>query len=488
MEQDLPTAVEIAERVRQGRISSEEIVLDTFRRIDALEPGIHAFLHLDRDGALARARSIDRQVGQGNDPGPLAGVPIAIKDNICTSGMPTTAASRILQGYRPPYDATVVQRIRDAGGIPIGKTNLDEFGMGSSCEHSAFGPTRNPWDRERVPGGSSGGSAAAVSAGMAPLALGSDTGGSIRQPAALCGVVGLKPTYGLVSRYGLIAFASSLDQVGPMARTVDDVTLLLEAIAGPDPRDSTASPDPVKPLRGEGLDGVKGMRIGLPREYLHGVDQAIEEKIREAANLLQGGGAQIEEIQLPLTPYGIACYYLLCTAEASSNLARYDGVHYGMRETSAEGIIDMVSLTREKGFGKEVKLRILLGTFVLSAGFYDAYYKNASRVRSKIRQEFDEAFKEVDAVIGPTSPVTAFPLGEKVEDPLKMYLCDALTVAVNLAGLPGLSLPCGLASGLPVGLQVIGRPFGEADVLRVGRFVEAGVAFPAAPPAPGEGS
>lgn len=485
---DPPGATAIAADVRGGKVSAEEIIFDTFRRIDSLESDLHAFLHLQRDGALARARQIDSQVAQGNDPGPLAGVPIAVKDNICTAGIPTTAGSRILEGYLPPYDATAVERVLAAGGIVVGKTNLDEFAMGSSCEHSAFGPTRNPWDLQRVPGGSSGGSAAAVASGMVPLALGTDTGGSIRQPAALCGVVGLKPTYGRVSRYGLIAFASSLDQMGPLGRSVADVALLQEAISGPDPRDSTASREPPGSLRAPPAAGLEGLRLGLPSEYLQGVDPGVAARIHEVVAILEGRGVQVKEIPLPMTPYGIACYYILCTAEASSNLGRYDGVQYGIREEGGVGMSETVALTREKGFGAEVKLRILLGTFVLSEGYYDAYYLEAARVRTEVRREFDEAFRKVDGVIGPTSPITAFPLGEKVGDPLQMYLCDVLTVAANLAGLPAVSVPCGLADGLPVGFQITGRPFSEADLLGLARFIEAEVSFPGPPPRGGAGS
>ncbi|MCZ6690746.1 MAG: Asp-tRNA(Asn)/Glu-tRNA(Gln) amidotransferase subunit GatA [Planctomycetota bacterium] len=481
MAEDLLSAIQISEKVRQGLIRAEDVTVAAIQRIDALDPDLHAFLHIDREDSLSTAREIDKRVAHGEDPGPLSGVPIAIKDNICVAGMPATAGSRILEEYVPPYDATVVERIRAAGGIVIGKTNLDEFAMGSSCEYSAYGPVRNPWDRERVPGGSSGGSAAAVASGMVPIALGSDTGGSIRQPASLCGIVGLKPTYGRVSRYGLIAFASSLDQIGSMARNVDDAALLLGVIAGRDAKDSTSSGEPTpRFLSGSGNHG-KGIKVGLPVEYLEGVDPQIESKVREAVTVLERSGVEVREIRLPRTPYALPCYYLICTAEASSNLARYDGVHYGIRAEASGGMIGMYSATREQGFGAEVKLRILLGTFVLSAGFYDAYYKNATRVRTQIRDEFDRAFQEVDAIIGPTSPITAFKIGEKMGDPIQMYQCDVLTVAANLAGLPAISVPCGLADGLPAGFQVVGKPFAERDVLRLGMIVEEGISFPPGP-------
>jgi aspartyl-tRNA(Asn)/glutamyl-tRNA(Gln) amidotransferase subunit A len=448
----------LAGSVRSGVMPAEEVVRDTLAAIDLRDPEIHAFLHVDREGALEAARHIDRRVALGKDPGPLAGVPIAVKDNICTKDLVTTAASRILEGHTPSYDATVINRIRDAGGIIIGKTNLDEFAMGSSTEHSAYGSTKNPHDLTRVPGGSSGGSAAALAADMVCLALGSDTGGSVRQPASLSGIVGLKPTYGRVSRYGLIAFASSLDHIGPMGRSVEDVALLLDVIAGKDPADSTSSSERTGPYLQSMNGGVKGMRIGIPPEYLHAVDPEVSTRIREATNVLRRSGAEIRPVNLRMTPYANACYYVICTAEASSNLARYDGTIYGR--------------TRETGFGPEVTLRVMLGTFVLSAGFHDAYYLNAARVRTLIRKDFEDAFTSVDALIGPASPTTAFRLGERLDEPLKMYKPDILTVAANLAGIPAISVPCGLAENLPVGLQVMAPPFHEGDLLRIARVVE----------------
>lgn len=397
---------------------------------------------------------------------------MAVKDIICTRELPTTCGSRILEGWLPPYDATVVTRLRDAGAIVLGKTNLDEFAMGSSTENSAFGPTRNPWDLERVPGGSSGGSAAAVAAGMAPLALGSDTGGSIRQPAGFTGVVGLKPTYGRVSRYGLVAFASSLDQIGPMTRTVADAALLLRVIAGHDPRDSTSADLPV-PDYAAALNGrADGLRIGIAREaFGAGLQPEVREAVMAAAGVLEGLGASLTEVSLPAIDYALPTYYLLATSEASANLARYDGVQYGLR-VRTDDIFSMYTRTRRQGFGSEVKRRIMLGTYALSAGYYEGFFLKAQRVRTLVRKEFLDAFARVDLVLMPVSPTVAFRLGEKVDDPLQMYLADVYTIPVNLAGLPGISVPCGLAGGLPIGLQLIGRPFDEATVLRAAHAYE----------------
>lgn len=433
---------------------------------------MHAYISLDEEGALRKAEEVDARVARGEEVGVLAGVPVAVKDNICIKGMRTTCASKILENFVSPYDATVVEKLKAADAVFLGKTNLDEFAMGSSTENSYFGPTRNPHDPERVPGGSSGGSAAALAAGEAVLALGSDTGGSIRQPASFCGVVGLKPTYGRVSRYGLVAFASSLDQIGPMAKNVKDTALLLNVISGYDPRDSTSAPVEVPDFTKALDEGIEGIRIGLPREYFaEGLEDEVREKVLEAVDILKGEGAEVVEVSLPHTKYAIATYYIVAPAEASSNLARYDGVKYGFR---AEGrdLYEMYCNTRSQGFGEEVKRRIMLGTYTLSAGYYEAYYLKALKVRTLIKQDFEEAFETCDLLATPTSPTVAFRLGEKVADPLTMYLSDVYTVSVNLAGLPGISVPCGSSDGLPVGLQLIGRPFDEGTILRAAYVVE----------------
>ncbi|MBI4576772.1 MAG: Asp-tRNA(Asn)/Glu-tRNA(Gln) amidotransferase subunit GatA [Planctomycetes bacterium] len=485
-------AREIRDRVRRGELKAEEVARSLLGRIHATEPALHAYLYMDDEAVLDRARGLDLRVARGEDPGPLAGVPVAIKDNLCVRGTPTTAGSRILSapgaGFRPPYDAGVVERLLGAGAIPLGKTNLDEFAMGSSCENSAFGPTRNPWDRTRIPGGSSGGSAAAVAARSAVVALGSDTGGSIRQPAAMCGVLGLKPTYGRVSRYGLLAFASSLDQVGPFARSAEDAALVLGAIAGHDPRDATSADVPVPDYLEAVRRGVAGLRLGVPREYFAvSVEPEVERAVRSALAVLEAAGARLQEVSLPHTPFGIPCYYIVATAEASSNLARYDGVHYGRRTPGARTLLDLYERSRSEGFGDEVKRRILLGTYVLSAGYYDAYYLRALKARTLIRRDFARAFEEVDALVAPTSPFTAFRLGDKVDDPLAMYACDVLTVTVNLAGLPGLSLPCGRdGSGLPIGLQVMGPPFEEGRLLAVAGAYQAATTHHLEAPAVGD--
>ncbi len=467
------SAREAAARVRRRDVSAVDLTRAALARIAAVEPRVHAFLTLDETGALAAAEAVDRRVAAGEDPGPLGGVPVAVKDVICTAGLRTTAGSRILEHFVPAYDATVTARLRAAGAVIVGKANCDEFAMGSSNENSAYGPVRNPWDGARVPGGSSGGSAAAVAAGEVHASLGTDTGGSIRLPAGFCGIAGMKPTYGRVSRYGVIAYASSLDQVGPLAREVGDLALVLEAIAGHDPRDSTASPRPV-PSYAAALDGsVRGLTLGLPREYfVEGMQPEVEAGVKAAVKALEGMGAAVEPVSLPHTEYAIATYYLIATAEASSNLARYDGVRYGLR-VPERALGDMYEATRAQGFGAEVKRRIMLGTYALSAGYYDAYYLKAQQVRTLIRQDFTRALERCDALVTPVAPTTAFRIGEKTDDPLTMYLSDIFTISVNLAGLPGLVVPCGAdAAGLPIGLQIVGRPFDEATLLRIGHAYE----------------
>jgi aspartyl-tRNA(Asn)/glutamyl-tRNA(Gln) amidotransferase subunit A len=467
------SAREAAARVRRREVSSAELVEAVLTRIAAVEERVGAFLTPSRDAARAAALAIDRRVARGEDPGPLAGVPVGIKDNICTAGLRTTAGSRILEDFVPAYDATVVARLRHAGAVIVGKLNCDEFAMGSSTENSALGVTRNPWDGARVPGGSSGGSAAAVAAGECHAALGSDTGGSIRLPAAFCGVVGVKPTYGRVSRWGVIAYASSLDQVGPLARDVSDAATVLEAIAGHDPCDSTASPRPVPSLVDALEGGVRGLRLGLPREYfVEGMQPEVKSAVDEAVRVLERLGATVEPVSLPHTEHAISTYYLIATAEASSNLARYDGVRYGLRVPHGT-LGEMYETSRAAGFGAEVKRRIMLGTYALSAGYYDAYYLKAQQVRTLIRRDFEAALARCDALVTPVAPTTAFRRGEKTDDPLTMYLSDIFTISVNLAGLPGLVVPCGVDNaGMPIGLQVIGRPFDEATMLRIGATYE----------------
>ncbi len=463
----LMTAREIRDAVTSRELSAVDVCRSCLSRIDEQDATLHAFISVDREGALARAVEFNRRLGTDDTPFPLAGVPVAIKDNLCTAGIATTAGSRILDGFAPPYDATAVARLSAAGAIVIGKTNCDEFAMGSSTEHSAFGPSRNPWDVERAPGGSSGGSAVAVAAGYVPVALGSDTGGSVRQPAAFCGVVGIKPTYGRVSRYGLIAFASSLDQVGPFARTAADASLVLRVIAGADPADATCSPRPVPDYEKALTGDIRGLRIGVPRAMLeHGVDADVAASFERALEVLQHRGAVVAGVELPHASYGIPVYYLVATAEASANLARYDGVRFGFRAES-ETLGAMYEQTRGRGFGAEVKRRIMLGTYALSAGYYDAFYLRAQQGRTLIRRDFDRAFQEADVIALPTTPTAAFRLGERLEDPLSMYLADAFTVGAPLAGLPALSVPCGFTgSRLPVGLQLIGRSFDEETLLR----------------------
>jgi len=468
------SAFELASRIRSRQVSAAGVAEACLARIAALDPQIRAFLTVLPEAALAAARAVDGRIAAGQPVGPLAGVPVALKDNLCTRGVRTTCASRMLERYVPPYDATVVERLAAAGAVVVGKTNLDEFAMGSSTENSAFGATRNPWDTARIPGGSSGGSAAAVSAGFVPLALGSDTGGSIRQPAALCGVVGLKPTYGRVSRYGLIAFASSLDQIGPFARDVRDAALLLGAIAGRDPADATSVDVPVPDYVAGLEDGVKGLRIGVPEDcFGPGVDSEVAASVDAALASLEAQGARRVPVSLPRQTFGIATYYIVAPAEASSNLARYDGMHYGHRTADADGLVATVSRTRREGFGPEVKRRIMLGTYTLSSGYYDAYYVRALKVRRLIQEDFRKAFEVCDVIAGPTSPFSAFRAGEKTADPLQMYLCDTFTVTANLAGIPAISVPCGFTrAGLPIGMQLQGRAFDEATLLRAARAVE----------------
>lgn len=467
----------LAKAVRAGEVTALELVEGYLARITAHDADLGAFLHVANDAARASAEDLDQRRKAGFSLGPLAGMPIAIKDLVVTKGMPTTAASKMLSGWVPPYDATVIEKLQAADAIVIGKTNCDEFGMGSSNENSAYQVTRNPWDRSRVPGGSSGGSAAAVAADFCVAALGTDTGGSIRQPAAMCGIVGLKPTYGRVSRWGLIAYASSLDQIGPMTKNIEDAALLLEVIAGADPRDATTIDAPVPRYRDALTLGVTGMKIGLPVEYFaaDGLDPEIRTAIDQVAVKLREAGAQVVAVALPHTSLALPAYYLLAPAEASSNLARYDGVRFGQRAAlgAKATLADMLELTRAEGFGPEVKRRIMLGTFALRSGYYDAYYKKAQQVRALIKQDFDALFAAgFDAVLTPTTPTTAFALGA-VHTPMQMYLADVFTLACNLAGLPGLSVPCAMSSGgLPIGVQLMGRTLGEASLLRIGAVIE----------------
>ena len=467
------TAAAIAEAVSSGRVSAREVLEHFLSAIDAREGEIHAFNLVTADAARARADAIDADIAAGRPVGPLAGVPIAVKDNMCTHGIETTCSSRILEGWKPPYDATVVTRLNDAGAVLVGKTNLDEFAMGSSTENSAFGATKNPLDVSRVPGGSSGGSAAAVAAGFSPVSLGSDTGGSIRQPAALCGIVGVKPTYGTVSRFGLVAYASSLDQIGPFAANVDDAALVTEVISGHDLNDSTSIPNPPLALREAARQGVKGMRIGRVTDLPGGAEPEIEKALADAFDALRAAGAEIVDVQLPSLSYALTAYYLIAPAEASSNLARFDGVRYGLR-VGAEDTNAMYGATRAAGFGDEVQRRIMLGTYALSAGYYDAYYGKALKVRRVIADDFAKAYEKVDAILTPTSPLVAFKFGEKVDDPMSMYLCDIYTIPTNLAGHPAMSVPFGTgAHGMPIGIQVLAPALGEQEMFRVGGALES---------------
>jgi aspartyl-tRNA(Asn)/glutamyl-tRNA(Gln) amidotransferase subunit A len=467
------TALGTAAAVRAGERSAVDEVEAHLAAIAERDGELHAFLEVTADEARAAARAVDERVADGEDPGPLAGVPVALKDNLCTRGIPTTCASKILEGWLPPYDATVVTRLRDAGAVVVGKTNLDEFAMGSSTEHSAFGATRNPHDPSRVPGGSSGGSAAAVAAGFAPLGLGSDTGGSVRLPAAFCGVVGAKPTYGRVSRYGLIAFASSLDQIGPFATTVADAAALLEVIAGHDPMDSTSLQEPAPVLVRRLDEGVEGLRVGLVSELLgEGIAPDVRRRVTEAADALSAAGAKVDDVSVPAVTYGLSAYYLIAPAEASSNLARYDGVRYGLRVDAATTPA-MNTATRSAGFGAEVKRRIMLGTYALSAGYYDAYYGKAQQVRTLMIRDFEAAYRSFDVLLAPTAPTTAFPLDAKTDDPLAMYLTDVCTIPSNLAGHPAISVPFGTGDdGLPVGVHLLAPALAEGDLFRAAAVVE----------------
>jgi aspartyl-tRNA(Asn)/glutamyl-tRNA(Gln) amidotransferase subunit A len=464
---------ELHSLLHKKEISVSDLVSESFKRIHEVEEKVQAFLTLDEERARAKAKELDEKLATEEEFGLLFGMPIGVKDNIVTKGLRTTCASKILYNFDPIYDATVVQRLQEANAVTVGKLNMDEFAMGSSTENSGFQLTRNPWNIECVPGGSSGGSAAAVAAGEVPFALGSDTGGSIRQPAAFCGVVGLKPTYGRVSRFGLVAFASSLDQIGPITRTVEDNAYLLQVISGLDPMDSTSAnvdvPDYVSALTGD----IRGLKIAVPKEYLgEGVSEEVRQSVLHALKVLEGLGATWEEVSLPHSKYALATYYLLASSEASANLARFDGVRYGYRTDNAKNLIDMYKQTRSEGFGNEVKRRIMLGTFALSSGYYDAYYKKAQKVRTLIKQDFENVFEKYDVIIGPTTPTPAFKIGEKTSDPLTMYANDILTIPVNLAGVPGISIPCGLVNGLPVGLQIIGKHFDESTIYRVAHAFE----------------
>jgi aspartyl-tRNA(Asn)/glutamyl-tRNA(Gln) amidotransferase subunit A len=468
------TASEHLAALGRGELTAEALTAAYADAIAARDARIRAFQHFDREAALDQARAVDAKRKRGEPLGRLAGIPVAVKDVLCTRGVVTTCGSKVLQNFVPPYDAHVISRLKAADAVLLGKTNMDEFAMGSSTENSAFGVTRNPWALQRIPGGSSGGAAAAVAACEAPLSLGSDTGGSIRQPASLCGIVGLKPTYGRVSRYGLVAFASSLDQVGPFAHDVRDAALLLEVIAGHDPCDSTSVDRPVPEYTRRVDEPVRPLTVGVPREFFgEGLNPEVGRAVRAAIDVFRRLGAAVKDVSLPNTRHAIAVYYIVATAEASSNLARYDGVHYGYRARDFDSMIHMYSRTRGEGFGKEVKRRIMLGTYALSSGYYDAYYVKALRVRRLIKEDFDRAFAECDVIIGPTSPTPAFKIGEKTSDPLAMYLSDIYTISCNLAGIAGMSIPCGFtAAGLPIGLQLLAAPFEEEKLLRVARMYE----------------
>lgn len=463
------TIHELHEKLKKKELTSLELTETFLKRIDAVDEKIKAYITVTKENAIEQAKEADKRLASNKDITPLTGVPISVKDIFCTKGIQTTCASKILANFIPPYDAHVIKKLKHAGAVILGKNNMDEFAMGSSTENSAFFTTKNPWDIERVPGGSSGGSAASVSANECAASIGTDTGGSIRQPAALCGIVGLKPTYGRVSRYGMIAFASSLDQAGPMTKDVKDCAIMLNAMAGYDPQDFTSIDAPVPDYTNALTKDVKGLKIGIPKEYfIQGLDIDIEKAVKDAIGVLKKLGAEVVDVSLPHTEYAVAVYYLVATAEASSNLARYDGVKYGSRAKESKNLIDMYCKTRNEGFGSEVKRRIMLGTYSLSAGYYDAYYKKASQVRTLIKRDFDEAFKKCDVLLTPTSPTPAFKIGEKVSDPLTMYLSDIFTISCNLAGIPGISIPCGFTKdNLPIGLQILGKPLDEETVLKV---------------------
>jgi aspartyl-tRNA(Asn)/glutamyl-tRNA(Gln) amidotransferase subunit A len=477
------TLAELQRLLQARELSAKDLLSEHLMRIDNVDHDVKAFLRLTPDLAKEQAATADRALKAG-EAGPLAGIPLAVKDVLCVKGVETTAGSQILRGFKAPYTGTAVGRLFEAGAVMVGVTNCDEFAMGSSTENSSYFPTHNPWALDRVPGGSSGGSASAVAAGEAVVSLGTDTGGSIRQPAALCGVVGMKPTYGRVSRYGLIAFASSLDQIGPFTRSVEDCAIVLEAMAGRDPLDATSSDRP-NDVRRDFDAGVKGMKLGVPREYydVDGIEPGVKAAIDKALDVLRGAGAEIVDVTLPHTDYGLAAYYILAPAECSSNLARFDGVKYGMSDQEATNITDAYMNSRRHGFGTEVRRRVMLGTYALSSGYYDAYYLKAQKVRTLIKRDFDTAFEKCDAIVSATSPTVAFPIGSKTKDPLAMYLCDVLTLGGNLAGLPGISVPCGLSEGLPVGLQVLAPQWREDVALRVARAYEvaSGVKVEVAP-------
>ncbi len=469
MELTTLSAAQIAQKVKSKEVSATEIAKSFLQKTRTHNTKLNAYLSIQEEETLKSAAEIDGRIAKGSASGDLLGVPIAIKDNICVTGTKTTCSSKILQNYTAPYDATVIRKLKDAGALLVGKTNLDEFAMGSSTENSAFGVTRNPWDNARVPGGSSGGSACVVAARLAPVSLGSDTGGSIRQPASFCGIVGMKPTYGRVSRFGLIAFASSLDQIGPFSVNVEDNALLLKAISGHDPLDSTSVDQAVPDYPAEMKKSLAGLKIGLPKEYfVKELDPFIGGKIQEAVKVYEKLGAKVQEISLPHTSYAVAVYYILAPSEASANLARFDGIRYGHRSKSAANLVELYEKSRDEGFGPEVKRRIMLGTYALSSGYYDAYYSKAQKVRNIIRQEFESAFKSVDAILTPTVPTPPFKIGEKSSDPLQMYLSDIFTISCNLAEIPGISVPCGFTDGgLPVGFQIMGRTFDESTLLRM---------------------
>ena len=473
MELNRLTIHELQNFIRSGEVTSTDIVASVFKRIDAVEKDVHAYITLMKEYAFEEALKADKDIKEGKVK-PLTGIPVALKDIVCMKGFLTTCGSHILHNYIPPYDATVVEKLKDSGAVFTGKTNMDEFAMGSSTETSYFGITRNPWDLDRIPGGSSGGSAAALAADLCIASIGSDTGGSIRQPAALCGVVGMKPTYGRVSRYGLIAFASSLDQIGPFTKDVEDCAIMMNALAGYDPRESTSVPMDVPDYREFLSRGIEGWRVGIPKEYfIEGIDPEVEESVRKAITVIEGLGAKCIEMSLPHTEYCLAVYYIIAPAEASSNLARYDGVKYGFRSQDSRDLLDMYKKTRSAGFGAEVKRRIMIGTYALSSGYYDAYYKKASQVRALIKRDFEEAFKQCDVILTPTSPTPAFKIGEKTEDPLQMYLSDIFTISANLAGIPGVSVPCGFTrEGLPIGVQFLAGHFEEGKLIQISSAFE----------------
>ncbi len=477
------TAVELGQKIKNKEVTVKEAVEESLRRIDALEKDINSFVTVDKEGALKQAEEVQKKIDSGELTGPLAGVPVAIKDNMCTKGLLTTCSSKILGNFVPTYTATAVEKLKEAGAVIIGKTNMDEFAMGSTSETSYYGATKNPWDTDRVPGGSSGGSAAAVAAEEVPYALGSDTGGSIRQPASFCGVTGIKPTYGRVSRYGLIAYGSSLDQIGPIAKDVRDCATILEIICQHDDKDSTSYKDAASDFTSALVDDVKGMKIGIPSDYFaEGIDPEVKEAVLAAAKVLEEKGAIVEEFSLGMVDYAIPAYYIIASAEASSNLERFDGVKYGYRTADYTDLHNMYKKTRSEGFGAEVKRRIMLGSFVLSSGYYDAYYVKALKTKALIKKAFDDAFSKYDVILGPVAPTTALKCGESLSDPIKMYLGDIYTVSVNLAGLPGISLPCGYdKNGLPIGLQLLGQTFDEKSILRAAYAYEQSRSYKRSP-------